>query len=148
MKLRYILLLLAVMSLLVSTTSFAQDNAPANSTETTAPAAHNGGSVKVMKGVLCQAVKDREPQEEVNSAKVGDVVVGWMQIQSAEDTTVTHRWTIDGQTISDVSLNVKTSPSYRAWSRKTLGSAGSWKWQILDASGNVLKEVAFTVAGS
>jgi len=74
-------------------------------------------------------------------------VVGWMQIQSLEDTTVTHRWIRDGETISDVTLNVKTSPSYRAWSRKTIGSPGSWKWQILDSSGTVLKEVAFT-AGS
>jgi hypothetical protein len=142
MKLRNIVLVLAVISLLISTSSFAQESEPAKSTEA------NGGSLKVMKSVLCQSVKDREPQEEVNSAKIGDVLVGWMQIQSAEDTTVTHRWMLDGQTISDVSLNVKTSPSYRAWSRKTIGSAGNWKWQILDAGGNVLKEVEFTVAGS
>ncbi|MCI0349929.1 MAG: DUF2914 domain-containing protein [Acidobacteriales bacterium] len=143
MKLRYIVLSLAVMLLLVSTTSFAQESEPAKSTE---PAAsQNGSGIKVMKSVLCLAVKDREPQEEVNSAKVGDVVVGWMQINSAADTTITHRWMRDGETVSDVSLNVKTSPSYRAWSRKTIGGAGSWKWQILDADGNVLKEVAFTV---
>jgi Protein of unknown function (DUF2914) len=144
MKLRNIVLLLAVVSLVFSTTSFAQENA--KSTETAAPANHSS-NLKIVKGVLCQAVKDREPQEEVSTAKVGDVVIGWMQIQSTEDTTVTHRWMLDGQTISDVSLNVKTSPSFRAWSRKTIGSAGNWKWQILDSSGNVLKEVTFT-AGS
>lgn len=145
MKFRYIVLALAVMLLLVSTASFAQESEPAKSTEVAA--IQNGSGIKVMKNVLCLAVKDREPQDEVNSAKVGDVVVGWMQINSAADTTVTHRWIREGETISDVSLNVKTSPSYRAWSRKTIGSSGSWKWQILDADGNVLKEVSFT-AGS
>jgi hypothetical protein len=146
MKLRNIVLLLAAVSLVVSTISFAQENEPAKSTETAAPVNHSS-NLKIMKSVLCQAVKEREPQEEVSTAKVGDVVVGWMQIQSTEDTTVTHRWMLDGQTISDVSLNVKTSPSFRAWSRKTIGSAGNWKWQILDSSGTVLKEVTFT-AGS
>ena len=146
MKLRNIVLLLAVVSLVVSTTSFAQENQSAKPTETAAPANHSS-DLKIVKGVLCQAVKDRQPQEEVSTAKVGDVVIGWMQIQSTEDTTVTHRWLLDGQTISDVSLNVKTSPSFRAWSRKTIGSAGNWKWQILDSSGNVLKEVTF-IAGS
>ena len=145
MRIRLILLL-AVMSLLVST-SFTQKTESNKATETATPASPHANGIKVMKTALCQAVKDREPQEELSSAKVGDVVVGWMQIQSAEDTTITHRWIREGETISEVSLNVKTSPSYRVWSRKTIGGAGSWKWQILDSSGNVLKEVAFT-AGS
>lgn len=146
MKLRCIVLLVSLASLLISTT-FAQEAQPAKSADAAASATQNAGAIKVVKSILCQSIKDREPQEEVSTIKVGDVVVGWMQIQSAEDTSVTHRWIREGQTISDVSLPVKTSGSYRAWSRKTIGSAGSWKWQILDANGNVLKEVAFT-AGS
>jgi hypothetical protein len=122
--------------------------APAQDAEPAKPAAAvENADTKVVKTVLCQAVKDRDPQDEVETAKVGDVLVGWTQISAAEDTTITHRWLREGETISDVSLNIKKSPSYRAWSRKTIGSAGNWTWQILDADGNVLKEVSFT-AGS
>jgi len=142
LRLRNILLFLAIGSLSLSVTAVAQEAQPAK------PAAAQSTNTKVMKTVLCHDVKEREPQEEMTAAKVGDIVVGWMQIQSSEDTTVTHRWMRDGETISDVTLNVKTSPSYRAWSRKTIGSPGSWKWQILDSNGTVLKEVAFTAAGS
>jgi hypothetical protein len=145
MKLRHILFLGITASLFVWGVSFAQQTQPA-ANGTSAGIAQKAAGIKVVKTALCHDIKDREPQEEVNAAKVGDIVVGWMQIQSAEDTTVTHRWIRDGQTISDVSLPIKSSASYRAWSRKTIGSSGNWKWQILDANGNVLKEVAFSAA--
>lgn len=143
MKLRNTLLILTAGCLLAGATALAQDTQPSKP----AAAVENSGDVKVVKTVLCQGVKDRDPQDEVESAKVGDIVVGWTQISAAEDTTITHRWLREGETISDVSLNIKKSPSYRAWSRKTIGSSGNWTWQILDADGNVLKEVSFT-AGS
>jgi hypothetical protein len=141
MNLREMVMSVAVGSLLVSSSLFAQEP------QATKPAAvvENGGGTKVVKTILCQGVKDRDPQDETAAAKVGDVLVGWMQINAAEDTTLTHRWIREGETISDVSLTIKKSPSYRAWSRKTIGSAGKWTWQILDANGTVLKEVTFSV---
>ena len=143
MKLRNTLMVLTAACFLSGAIALAQDAEPSKP----AAAVEHSGDVKVVKTVLCQAVKDRDPQDAVDAAKVGDVLVGWTQISAAEDTTITHRWLRDGETISDVSLNIKKSPSYRAWSRKTIGSAGNWTWQILDADGNVLKEVSFT-AGS
>jgi hypothetical protein len=142
MKLRNILMFLAVGLLLLATGSIAQESQPIK------PAAvvENAGGIKVVKTVLCQGVKDRDPQDETEAAKVGDVLVGWMQINAPEDTTLTHRWIREGETISDVPLTIKKSPSYRAWSRKTIGTAGKWTWQILDADGNVLKEVTFTAS--
>jgi hypothetical protein len=142
MKLRKTLMVLTAGCLLAGAIAPAQDAEPAKPA-----AAVENADTKVVKTVLCQAVKDRDPQDEVETAKVGDVLVGWTQISAAEDTTITHRWLREGETISDVSLNIKKSPSYRAWSRKTIGSPGNWTWQILDADGNVLKEVSFT-AGS
>lgn len=141
MKLGNIAMFLAVGLLLAAPSSLAQESQPSK------PAAvvENAGGIKVVKTVLCQGVKDRDPQDETEAAKVGDVLVGWMQINAPEDTTLTHRWIREGETISDVSLPVKKSPSYRAWSRKTIGNAGKWTWQILDAHGNVLKEVTFSV---
>jgi hypothetical protein len=143
MKLRKTLMVLTAGCFLAGGITLAQDAEPAKP----AAAVENAGDTKVVKTVLCQGVKDRDPQDEVESAKVGDVVIGWTQISAADDTTITHRWLREGETISDVSLNIKKSPSYRAWSRKTIGSSGNWTWQILDADGKVLKEVSFT-AGS
>jgi hypothetical protein len=142
MKLRCIMMGMALGLLLIWTTSFAEEAKP-SAQSSAAAMTENAGSVQVLKSVLCHDVKEREPQEEMTAIKVGDVVVGWMQVKSAEDSTVTHRWIREGQTISDVPLQIKTSGSYRAWSRKTIGSPGAWKWQILDANGKVLKEMTF-----
>lgn len=120
----------------------AQEAAPSPSPSATS-------SVQVVKMVLCRDVKDREPGEELTTAKVGDVIAGWTQIQSAEDTTVTHRWIHEGVTVSDIPLHTKGyggARPYRTWSKKTIGAAGNWKWQVLDQQGNVLKELAFTAA--
>jgi hypothetical protein len=147
MKLR-VLLLVIVVGFLAGQGSSAQEKESSTAAKASAPAAENGSAVKVVKAVLCHDVKDREAQEEVTAANVGDVVVGWMKVQSPEDTTLTHRWILDDETISDVQLQIKSSSSYRTWSRKTIGSAGNWKWQILDAEGNVLREVTFSAASS
>lgn len=103
--------------------------------------------IEVLRMVLCKEVKDREPQNEISSAKVGDVVVGWTQIRSGlGDVTVTHRWVRENKTEADVPLQIKASP-WRTWSKKTVGEAGNWKLQVLNSKGEVLKEMTFTVAG-
>ena len=145
MKQHCIMVVVVLGSLMIWTTSSAEEAKPASPAKPAA-IAENASGVQVVKSILCKEVKDREPQEEMTTAKVGDVVVGWMQVQSHEDSTLTHRWIREGQTISDVALQIKTSGSYRAWSRKTIGSPGAWKWQILDGSGKVLKEVTFNAS--
>lgn len=134
--------------LLFSLGLLAQDSkkpaaAKAATPESSHPAA---GGVQVLKIVLCRDVKDRDPQDELTTAKVGDTVAGWMQVKSAADTTLTHRWILDGKTVKEIPLQIKGSSGYRAWSKKTVVHAGSWKFQVVDADGNVLKEIAFTAA--
>ena len=103
------------------------------------------GGIEVMRMVLTTAVNDREPGTEITTAKVGDTVVGWSQIRSGlGEVTVTHRWLLESKNMGDVPLTIKSSP-WRTWSRKTVSEAGNWKWQVLDSSGTLLKEVAFTV---
>jgi len=106
----------------------------------------SAGGVEVLKIAICRDVKDRDPQDELTTAKVGDTVAGWSQIKSAADTTVTHRWILDGKTVKDIPLQIKGSNGYRAWSKKTVAHPGSWKFQVVDSEGNVLKEVAFTAS--
>ena len=103
------------------------------------------GGIEVVRMVLCRDVKNREPDQEMTTAKVGDVVVGWTQMRSGlGEVTITHRWLHENANLGDVPLAVKSSP-WRTWSRKTLFEAGNWKWQVLNSQGTVLKEVAFTV---
>ena len=141
---------LAVVLFSVSGLSIAEDA----KTDKAAPAATDqkaatetpSGSIEVLRMVLCKDVKDREPADEITSAKVGDVVVGFTQVRSGlGEVNITHRWLHESDNMGDIQLAVKSSP-WRTWSRKTLGDAGNWKWQVLDPSGAVLKEVAFTVA--
>ena len=61
-------------------------------------------SIQIIKMVLCQDVKDREPVQELNMTKVGSTVVGWMQVQSPDDVSLTHRWIHEGETVSDIPL--------------------------------------------
>jgi hypothetical protein len=103
------------------------------------------GGIEVVRMVLCRDVKDRDPDQEITTAKVGDTVVGWTQIRSGlGEVTVTHRWLHETENLGDVPLSVKSSP-WRTWSRKTLSEPGNWKWQVLNSQGAVLKEVAFAV---
>lgn len=104
--------------------------------------------VQVLKAVVCQDVKEREPQQELTMAKVGDVIVGWSQVQASDDATITHRWIHEAETAADVPLQVKGGGPYRTWSRKTIGDAGNWKFQVLDPKGTVLKEVAFSASAA
>jgi hypothetical protein len=133
--------------LLVSMALLAQESKkPAAAKGSASAASAPAGGVEVLKIVICRDVKDRDPQEELTTAKVGDTVAGWSQIKSAADTTVTHRWILDGKTVKDIPLQIKGSSGYRAWSKKTVAHPGNWKFQVVDSEGNVLKEVAFTAS--
>lgn len=112
--------------------------------ETSAAPASNG-DVEILKAVLTNTTQDRDSGPEVTTAKVGETLIGWTQAKAANgEGSITHRWLHEADNMGDVPLAVK-SASWRTWSRKTVGMSGNWKWQILDASGAVLKEVAFTV---
>jgi hypothetical protein len=134
--------------LLLGSFCFALESPTTGSTFVT-PAAESApkGGVEVIKMTLCRDLKDREPVEEITTAKAGDTVVGWSQIRSGlgDNVNVIHRWLLNGQKISDITLPLHGSP-YRTWSRKTVGEAGQWTWQIVTSQGDVLKEVQFTVS--
>jgi len=141
MKITRLLVITAAAVVLVWTglPAAAQKTAPA----ATQPAA---SEIQILKMVVCKDVKDRDPQDELTTAKAGDIVVGWTQIKSAADATITHRWVLDGKTVKEFPLQIKASSGYRSWSKKTVAHPGNWKFQVIDAGGNVLKEIAFTVS--
>ncbi len=61
-------------------------------------------------------------------------------------TEITHAWYHEGKTMAKVTLAVASS-DWRTVSSKTLLPAwtGNWEVQVLDAAGNVLKTMSFTV---
>jgi hypothetical protein len=147
MKFRLFCLAAAVSVFLIGSRVQAEE-AKSAVTLSTAPAetqAVPAGSVEVIKAVLTSGLQDREPGPEITSANVGDTVIGWSQVRSGVgETTIVHRWLHEADNMGDVNLAVKGSP-WRTWSRKTVSEPGNWKWQVLDASGAVLKETGFTV---
>jgi hypothetical protein len=147
MKIRHVLGSVAVGLLLASAASLAQDSQkPAASKAAASQTGKASGGVEVLKIAICRDIKDRDPQDELTTAKVGDTVAGWSQVKSAGDATITHRWILDGKTVKDIPLQIKGSSGYRAWSKKTVAHPGNWKFQVVDSDGNVLKEVAFTAS--
>jgi hypothetical protein len=106
------------------------------------------GELAVEKMTFCAGVEDREPIGEATefTTEVGSVWC-WTEIVGATDTTfVTHKWYWDGENVANVELEVKY-PRMRTWSCKTLTSemTGSWRVEVVDASGEVLKELSFQI---
>lgn len=148
MKIHHVLVSVGLPFVLALASLSAQESKKPAATKAPAAGAAQpaSGGVEILKIVLCRDVKDRDPQDELTTAKVGDTVAGWMQVKSAGDATLTHRWVLDGKTIKEIPLQIKGSSGYRAWSKKTVVHPGNWKFQVVDSEGNVLKEIAFTAS--
>ena len=96
---------------------------------------------------LTTAIKDRQPVDKVSSVSADtDQLILWCTIKGAtEPTTITHVWTLDGEEMAAIPLNVTSTP-YRTWSRKSLwGRTGNWTVNVKDSNSNVLASTNFTV---
>ena len=116
--------------------------APADATPMTAPAQNLTAEASVGTGI-----ENRELVGAADSfsADVGQVV-GWSRILGAnQPTEVRHVWSLNGEEVSSVPLNVQ-SASFRTYSRKTLyGRTGSWTFEVKDTEGKVLASKSFEV---
>jgi hypothetical protein len=67
---------------------------------------------------------------------------------ATDDTQVTHVWYYGDVERARITLDVRSS-SYRTHSSKKIQAfeTGKWRVDILDAAGNVLKSVPFSIAG-
>ena len=98
----------------------------------------------------CTAVQDRTPVGAAESftPDVGQVYV-WCKIMGATDpsTVIRHVWYHNGQEKATVELTVKGS-NWRTWSSKKIPASwtGDWVVKIVDATGNIIKEVPFKIA--
>jgi hypothetical protein len=109
------------------------------------------GSVLTVEAQLCTGIEERMPVGTAESydADVEKVYL-WCKVTGAAGTTVVkHVWSYEGKEMAAVELPVK-SPAWRTWSYKTILPewTGNWEVKVLDAEGEVLKAVSFTVGAS
>ncbi|HSN17448.1 MAG TPA: DUF2914 domain-containing protein [Gammaproteobacteria bacterium] len=117
--------------------------APAASTAAAMPKAAATGSVS--KSQFTTGVENHEPKDNIDSLTNDQTrVYFWTVLQNLQDQEVTFRWSYN-----DVNQGEwKTTPKAARWrtaSSKELDPSklGTWKVEVLDASGNVLTSKTF-----
>ncbi len=104
--------------------------------------------MRVADAVVTTAVVERTPVDSVSSYPASaERLYCFSRIVGAEgETAVTHVWYRGEQEMARIVLPVR-SPDWRTWSSKSLHPdwKGEWRVEILDAQGNLLSEVRFTL---
>ena len=113
-----------------------------------AAVAQDAPSLEVAVAAICQDVVDREPVDAGVSfpASVGTLYC-FTKITGAQNPTkITHVWYFGAAEKARVELDVN-SDSWRTWSSKIIQASeiGSWRVDILDEAGTVLKELQFEI---
>lgn len=113
-----------------------------------ATVAQDAPSLEVAVAAICQDVVDREPVDAgvSFSASVGTLYC-FTKITGAQDATkVTHVWYFGAEERARVELDVN-SANWRTWSSKIIQAheIGSWRVDVLDEAGTVLKELQFEI---
>lgn len=118
--------------LMLSVFSFSQDSTVAASFSVDSMAFATSVEARVPAGVGSEFAAD-----------VGKVSC-WLKVSSArESISMKHVWSKDGKIVFELPLSL-TTPSGRIWSTKSV-TPGSWKVEIVDDAGNVVKSGTFTV---
>jgi hypothetical protein len=127
--------------LLTTAAAFSQDTKSAQPSPTNAPAL----TADVQ---ICTEITDRAC---AGGATAFDANVGklycWSQVTGGSgEATIKHIWSHAGKVLLEVPLTVKGN-RWRTWSSKNIAASqtGEWEVKVVDASGNTIKSVTFTV---
>jgi DUF2914 family protein/tetratricopeptide repeat protein len=105
-------------------------------------------TVSLVESQLCRSLSNWRCSPATNPAEPGTFVF-YTRVKSARDTTVQHRWYLNGDLRRSVDLRVGTNSSqgYRTFSRNTVGAErrGNWTIEVRDAGGALLHEERFRV---
>lgn len=107
-------------------------------------------ALTVEKVAFATAIEDRQPVGEGESFPTTvEKLYFWTLVTGAQEPTdITHHWHFNGEKVSSVTLTLRY-PRMRTWSSKTIpAQAGTWKVEVQDASGKVLKEASATVTAT
>jgi len=105
--------------------------------------------LKVLQASVCAGIKNRMPSGVDSFFPVSTQrVFVWNEIEAMQvPTKIRHIYYFDGQKISDVTLDVR-STYWRTWSAKSLSNEryrGEWRVDITTAGGKVLRRLYFEV---
>jgi hypothetical protein len=110
--------------------------------------AEETSSLEVAVAAICQDVVDREPVEAGISfpASVGKLYCFTKITGAQAPTQITHVWYHGASERARVDLTVN-SASWRTYSSKMIQEheIGSWRLDVLDSNGTVLKELQFEI---
>jgi Protein of unknown function (DUF2914) len=105
-------------------------------------------TVSLVESQLCRSLNNWRCTPATNPAGPGAFVF-YTRVKSARDTTVQHRWYLNGSLRRTVDLRVAANPSegYRTYSRNTVAAErrGNWTIELRDANGALLHEERFLV---
>jgi hypothetical protein len=108
-------------------------------------------SVALVEAKLCQplSLSDWQCTPVMNAAEPGARVSFYTRLKADRDTTVQHRWYVNGRLLQRVNLRIVANPGagFRTYSRSTVGAErrGTWTIELRDASGALLHEERFIV---
>lgn len=101
------------------------------------------GALQVADAKFGTNVENRMIIGEDSTFAVQTPVFLWMKVTGGTSDQITVTWKL-GEVSHATTLNIGGSP-WRTWATKTVTTAGDWSVTVTDASGNVLKEMMFTV---
>ena len=114
----------------------------------TSSSAQETPALEVSRGVISTAIVDREPENVGTSfpKDVGKLFLFTHINGATEPTEITHVWYWGDTERARVTLSIG-SVSWRTNSSKVIQEheTGSWRVDVLDADGNVLKSIEFTI---
>lgn len=99
--------------------------------------------IQIIDAKLGKNVKDRVIVDEDSTFDINSKVFLWLKVKNAVNETLTILWKHES-TAYETKLAIGGSP-WRTWAVKTVFKTGEWSVSVTDASGNVLKELTFTV---
>jgi hypothetical protein len=105
-------------------------------------------TVSLAESQLCRSLNNWRCTPATSPAGPG-IFIFYTRLKSARDTTVQHRWYLNGSLRRTVDLRVAANPSegYRTYSRNTVAAErrGNWTIELRDANGALLHEERFLV---
>jgi hypothetical protein len=108
-------------------------------------------SVALVEAKLCQplSLSDWQCTPATNPAESGGRVFFYTRLKTDRDTTVQHRWYVNGSLLQRVNLRIgaNSGAGFRTYSRNTVTAErrGTWRIELRDASGALLHEERFVV---
>ena len=106
--------------------------------------------VSVAEAKLCRSLTTSNWScTPATSPAASGVFFFYTRVKSARDTTVQHRWLMNGRLVRSVDLRIGANPGagYRTYSRSTVSGErrSDWTIELRDAEGALLHEERFTV---